>query len=118
MGKVLTHMTMSLDGFIADPDDQVGELFEWYEATCRYRAGDHQGTRDRRRQERRHRRTPRGTCGTRPPLTMPRQSNLSARVAHELLPLVGGVDGADGARLRAHHESTACSRRRPSSARP
>ncbi len=32
MGKVLTHMTMSLDGFIADPDDQVGELFEWYEA--------------------------------------------------------------------------------------
>lgn len=32
MGKVSTHMTMSLDGFIADPDDQVGELFEWYEA--------------------------------------------------------------------------------------
>jgi dihydrofolate reductase len=32
MGKVLTHMTMSLDGFIADPGDQVGELFEWYEA--------------------------------------------------------------------------------------
>src|SRR3954468_15942650 len=32
MGKVLTHMTMSLDGFIADPEDQVGELFEWYEA--------------------------------------------------------------------------------------
>ncbi len=32
MGKVLTHMTMSLDGFIADPNDQVGELFEWYEA--------------------------------------------------------------------------------------
>ena len=32
MGQVLTHMTMSLDGFIADPDDQVGELFEWYEA--------------------------------------------------------------------------------------
>lgn len=32
MGKVFTHMTMSLDGFIADPDDQVGELFEWYEA--------------------------------------------------------------------------------------
>ncbi len=31
MGKVLTHMTMSLDGFIAQPDDQVGELFEWYE---------------------------------------------------------------------------------------
>ena len=30
MGKVLTHMTMSLDGFIADPNDQVDELFEWY----------------------------------------------------------------------------------------
>ncbi|WP_211229330.1 dihydrofolate reductase family protein [Nakamurella lactea] len=25
-------MTMSLDGFIADRSDQVGELFEWYEA--------------------------------------------------------------------------------------
>ncbi len=32
MSKVFTHMTMSLDGFIAQPDDQVGELFEWYEA--------------------------------------------------------------------------------------
>jgi dihydrofolate reductase len=32
MGKVITHMTMSLDGFIADPDDQVGELFDWYQA--------------------------------------------------------------------------------------
>jgi hypothetical protein len=32
MGKVLTHMTMSLDGCIAGPDDQVGELFEWYGA--------------------------------------------------------------------------------------
>jgi len=32
MGKVLTHMTMSLDGFIADPNDQVDELFEWYGA--------------------------------------------------------------------------------------
>jgi dihydrofolate reductase len=32
MGKVWTHMTMSLDGFIADPHDQVGELFEWYNA--------------------------------------------------------------------------------------
>ncbi|WTW98433.1 dihydrofolate reductase family protein [Streptomycetaceae bacterium NBC_01309] len=31
MGKVFSHMTMSLDGFVADPDDQVGELFEWYE---------------------------------------------------------------------------------------
>jgi len=32
MGKVLTHMTMSLDGFIADADNQVGELFDWYQA--------------------------------------------------------------------------------------
>jgi dihydrofolate reductase len=32
MGKVFTHMTMSLDGFIADPKDQVGELFDWYSA--------------------------------------------------------------------------------------
>ncbi len=32
MGKVLTHMTMSLDGFIADPHDQPAELFDWYEA--------------------------------------------------------------------------------------
>jgi dihydrofolate reductase len=31
MSKVLTHMTMSLDGFIAEPDDQIGELFEWYD---------------------------------------------------------------------------------------
>lgn len=32
MGKVFTHMTRSLDGFIADPNDQVGELFDWYGA--------------------------------------------------------------------------------------
>jgi hypothetical protein len=32
MAKVLTHMTMSLDGFIADPNDQPGELFDWYQA--------------------------------------------------------------------------------------
>lgn len=32
MGKVLSHMTMSLDGYIARPDDQVDELFEWYGA--------------------------------------------------------------------------------------
>ena len=32
MGKVFTHMTMSLDGFIADPNDQPGELFDWYGA--------------------------------------------------------------------------------------
>lgn len=32
MGKVVSHMTMSLDGFIADPHDDVAELFGWYQA--------------------------------------------------------------------------------------
>jgi dihydrofolate reductase len=32
MGKVLSHLTMSLDGFIAGPDDEVDEIFEWYNA--------------------------------------------------------------------------------------
>jgi len=32
VGKVLTHMTMSLDGFVAALDDNPGELFEWYAA--------------------------------------------------------------------------------------
>ncbi|TDD70673.1 deaminase [Jiangella aurantiaca] len=32
MGKVFSHMTMSLDGYIAEPDDGIGELFEWYGA--------------------------------------------------------------------------------------
>jgi dihydrofolate reductase len=32
MGKVLTHMTMSIDGFIANPDDTPSELFDWYGA--------------------------------------------------------------------------------------
>jgi len=30
MTKVLTHMCMSLDGFVAQPDDNPGELFDWY----------------------------------------------------------------------------------------
>ena len=30
MGKVLSHMAMSLDGFIATPADLPEELFEWY----------------------------------------------------------------------------------------
>jgi dihydrofolate reductase len=30
MGKVLTHMAMSLDGFIATPQDEPQELFDWY----------------------------------------------------------------------------------------
>jgi len=32
MSTVLTHMTMSLDGFIADPTDGIEELFGWYGA--------------------------------------------------------------------------------------
>ncbi|MEC3976573.1 dihydrofolate reductase family protein [Amycolatopsis sp. H20-H5] len=32
MSKVCSHMTMSLDGFIADPQDGAGELFGWYSA--------------------------------------------------------------------------------------
>src|SRR5215469_18838244 len=31
-GTVEAHMTMSLDGFIADPSDGVGPLFDWYDA--------------------------------------------------------------------------------------
>src|SRR3954469_21240696 len=30
VAKVLSHMCMSLDGFIAQPDDNPAELFEWY----------------------------------------------------------------------------------------
>jgi dihydrofolate reductase len=32
MGKIFSHMTMSLDGFIANPDDTPGEIFDWYQA--------------------------------------------------------------------------------------
>jgi dihydrofolate reductase len=30
MTKVLTHMCVSLDGFVAQPDDDPAELFDWY----------------------------------------------------------------------------------------
>lgn len=30
MGKVVSSFTMSLDGFIAGPDDDVSKLFNWY----------------------------------------------------------------------------------------
>jgi dihydrofolate reductase len=30
MPKVLTHMCVSLDGFVAQPDDDPAELFDWY----------------------------------------------------------------------------------------
>lgn len=32
MGKVIAGATVSLDGFIARPDDSVGPLFDWYGA--------------------------------------------------------------------------------------
>ncbi|HEX8439845.1 MAG TPA: dihydrofolate reductase, partial [Archangium sp.] len=30
MAKVIAIMSMSLDGFVADPADGVGEVFDWY----------------------------------------------------------------------------------------
>lgn len=30
MATVIAEMSMSLDGFVADPSDQVGPLFDWY----------------------------------------------------------------------------------------
>ena len=30
MGNVVMHNVVSVDGFIADEDDQVGPLFDWY----------------------------------------------------------------------------------------
>jgi dihydrofolate reductase len=30
MGKVICEFTMSLDGFIAGPNDDIGQLFAWY----------------------------------------------------------------------------------------
>jgi dihydrofolate reductase len=32
MAQVVANMSMSLDGFIADPHDDVGPLFDWYQA--------------------------------------------------------------------------------------
>lgn len=32
MAQVFAHMTMSLDGFIAGPNDEVDHLFDWYSA--------------------------------------------------------------------------------------
>jgi hypothetical protein len=31
MGKVVTHASRSLEGFIADPNDRVGPLFDRYD---------------------------------------------------------------------------------------
>lgn len=35
MGRLIAVMSMSLDGFVADPDDGVNEVFDWY-----FRSGD------------------------------------------------------------------------------
>ena len=32
MANVIASLTMSVDGFIALPDDSVGHLFDWYES--------------------------------------------------------------------------------------
>ena len=32
MGKVIVNLSMSLDGFIAGPNDEVDEVFKWYSA--------------------------------------------------------------------------------------
>ena len=32
MATVIADMSMSLDGFIADRNDGVGPLFDWYQA--------------------------------------------------------------------------------------
>jgi dihydrofolate reductase len=32
MGNVIANATMSLDGYIATPDDGIGHLFDWYDA--------------------------------------------------------------------------------------
>jgi hypothetical protein len=33
MGKVVSSASMSLEGFVAGPNDEVGPLFDWYEAS-------------------------------------------------------------------------------------
>src|SRR6266851_4990245 len=47
--------------------------------------------------------TPDAPVTTRSPSMGVASVELQCRVLHQLLPLVGGVDGADRARLRAHH---------------
>ena len=32
MSKVIAGFSMSLDGFVADPDDGVDQVFKWYSA--------------------------------------------------------------------------------------
>src|SRR6476659_9862746 len=44
MGNVVMHNVVSVDGFIADEDDQVGPLFEWYGNGEHTLAADREGT--------------------------------------------------------------------------
>ncbi len=44
MGNVVMHNVVSVDGFIADEDDQVGPLFEWYGNGEHTLAGDREDT--------------------------------------------------------------------------
>ncbi len=44
MGTVIMHNVVSVDGFIADEDDQVGPLFEWYGNGEHTLAGDREDT--------------------------------------------------------------------------
>ncbi len=54
MSTVVMHNVVSVDGFIADAEDQVGPLFDWYAngevaglAPCRRRNLGYQGGRSR-----------------------------------------------------------------------
>ena len=61
MGNVVMHNVVSVDGFIADENDDVGPLYDWYFN------GDTRWPRRRtpgERRSRRHRRTTSGRCGT------------------------------------------------------
>jgi dihydrofolate reductase len=44
MGNVVMHNVVSVDGFIADHDDQVGPLFDWYGNGEHTLAADREGT--------------------------------------------------------------------------
>jgi hypothetical protein len=34
MGTVVFHETVSVDGFVAGPNDEVDQLFRWYMTPC------------------------------------------------------------------------------------
>jgi hypothetical protein len=41
MARIIMSATMSLDGFVADDNDQVGPLFDWYSnGDVEYRGSD------------------------------------------------------------------------------